>query len=68
MNERYIKTIEKEVASILDEKPKRVAGKGLLSPTKPTATESPKQKSNRDFIVSMVADIRRKRIMLKEGL
>lgn len=68
MNNRYIKTIEKEVASILNEKPKRTAGKGLLSPTKASPVETQKQRSSREFIVSMVADIRRKRTMLKEGL
>jgi len=67
MNNRYIKTIENEVTAALNEKPKRTAGKGLLSPKK---TDMPKQnnKSTQEFVVSLVSDIRRKRNMIKESM
>jgi hypothetical protein len=61
---RYNKTIEKEVMAMLNEKPKRTSGKGLLSPKETKLAETPKQKGSKDFVVSMVADIRRKRLSL----
>jgi len=62
----YNKTIEKEVMAMLSEKPKRTEGKGLLSPTKTTAADKPMSKSTRDFVLNLTADIRRKRLSMKE--
>ena len=63
---RYVKDIEKELAGMMQQKPKRIEGKGLLSPTKTTAADKPMSKSTRDFVLNLTADIRRKRLSMKE--
>lgn len=62
---RYIKDIEKEVRSMMQEKPKRTQSKGLLAPTKAATADMPMPKSTRDFVVNLTADIRRKRLSAK---
>lgn len=63
---RYNKTIEREVTAMLNEKPKRTEGKGLLSPTKTASADKPMPKSTKDFVLNLTADIRRKRLSMKE--
>lgn len=63
---KYVKDIEKELATIMQQKPKRTEGKGLLSPTRTTAADKPMPKSTRDFVLNLTADIRRKRLSMKE--
>ena len=67
MNNRYIKTVEKEVEALLGAKPNRTSGKGLLSPKKTDMPKQAENKTSKDFVVSLVSDIRRKRLMMKEG-
>lgn len=62
---RYVKGIEKDLASMMQQKPKRTEGKGLLSPTKTAAADTPAPKSTRDFVLNLTADIRRKRLEMK---
>lgn len=61
---RYIKSIEKELDAMMQQKPKRTEGKGLLAPKATTPADRPEQRSSRDFILNMTADIRRKRMQL----
>lgn len=61
---RYIKSIEKELDTLMQQKPKRVEGRGLLSPKVATPADKPEQKSSRDFVLGLTADIRRKRMQL----
>jgi hypothetical protein len=61
---RYLKNIEKELSAMMQQKPKRTEGKGLLAPKTTTAADKPQPKSTRDFVVNMTADIRRKRLSL----
>jgi hypothetical protein len=61
---RYLKNIEKDIAAMMQQKPKRTAGNGLLAPKKTMNAETPQPKSSRDFVLNITADIRRKRLSL----
>lgn len=63
---RYIKSIEKELDTMMQQKPKRIEGKGLLAPKTTTPADKPEQRSSRDFVLNITADIRRKRMQLGE--
>jgi hypothetical protein len=62
---RYVKNIEKDLAAMMQQKPKRTEGKGLLSPKKTANADTPTPKSTRDFVLNLTADIRRKRLSVK---
>lgn len=61
---RYIKTVEQEINKLMQQKPKRTEGKGLLAPKATTPLDKPEQMSSKDFVVNLATDIRRKRMQL----
>lgn len=63
--EKYIKKVEMAVAKKLSEK--TVSDKKGFAAPKGTKKEDKKQKSINDFVVDFVADIRKKRMEMKNG-
>lgn len=62
---RYVKSVEKEITELMQQKPKKVESKGLLAPKQNINKEPPMAKSTRDFVVNLTADIRKARMAFK---